>query len=107
MIIKKKESKEDNLVLLNIKCDNCGASLKYNKENLSCKCNYCRTEYYVTQDGVLEGQLIRLKIHGEEKKFYIGREEYHKIFSDACRDMSGRLIANQIATKMKLTLIEI
>ena len=37
----------------------------------------------------------------------LSKEEYHKIFSDACRDMGGRLIANQIATKMKLTLIEI
>jgi hypothetical protein len=107
-MFKKKVLKEDNLVLLHGECDNCGAPLKYNKETLECKCEYCRTEYYVTNDGIIEGMLIRLKIHGKEKVFYIGREEYHKIFgNDTCRDINGRLMSNCIAVKMKLELIEV
>ena len=108
MIIKKKELKEDNLILLHFECDNCGASLKYNKETKECKCEYCRTEYYVTNDGIIEGMLIRLKIHGEDKKFYIAREEYHKLWSsDTCRTFDGKLTSVPIATKMKLELIEV
>lgn len=106
-MLKKKVLKEDNLVLLHGECDNCGAPLKYNKKTLECKCEYCKTEYYVTNDGTIEGMLIRLKIHGEEKVFYIGREEYHRIFNDTCRDINGRLMSNCIAIKLKLELIEV
>jgi len=107
-MFKKKVLKEDNLVLLHGECDNCGAPLKYNKETLECKCEYCRTEYYVTSDGVIEGMLIRLKIHGEEKVFYISKEEYYKLWSyDTGRTIDGRLLNNIVAIKLKLELIEV
>ena len=48
-IIKFKETKceKDDLILLHKNCENCGASLKLNKETMTCKCDYCNTEYYV------------------------------------------------------------
>ena len=109
MIIKKKkctDEQQNEFVLLNVKCDNCGASLKYKKEDLSCVCDYCRTEYYISEEGKFEGQIIKLKIHGEEKKFYIGEEKYCRICFGAHRNIEGKLVQNYITTKMKIKLIE-
>lgn len=100
---------ENEFILLHGECDNCGSPLKYNKVDFSCKCDYCGTEYYVTQNGELEGQLIRFNIHGELKEFYIAKEQYHKIYNgDGCyRTLDGKLVNQIIATKMELKLIEI
>ena len=103
--------KEDNLILLHKNCENCGAPLKLNKETMTCKCNYCDTEYYVknnlSNEFELVGQLVKINIRGEEKQFYIAEEEFNKLYGDAGRDISGRLMPNLIAVKEKLTLIEI
>ena len=112
-ILKFKEtiSEEDDLVLLHKNCDNCGAPLKLNKETMTCKCNYCGTEYYVKNNEFNEltivGQLVTIKIRGKEKKFYIANEEFNTLYSNVGRDMKGRLVTNKIATKEKLTLIEV
>ena len=102
---------EDNLVLLHQNCENCGAPLKLNKENMTCKCNYCNTEYYVKNDEMLGytlvGQLIIIKIRGEEKNFYISEEQIHSIYRDSKRDLQERLVETKIATKEILKLIEV
>lgn len=111
--IKFKETncQEDNLVLLHKNCENCGASLKLNKENMTCKCNYCNTEYYVKDDEIngltIVGQLIKINIHGEEKEFYIAEEKMNHLYTNVERDLSGRLISSKTTTKETLILIEI
>lgn len=114
-ILKFKETicEKDNLILLHKNCENCGAPLKLNKETMTCKCNYCDTEYYVKSDIYSEdgydilGQLITLNIRGEAKKFYIAEENFNRLYGNAGRDVNGRLCNNLIAIKEKITLIEI
>ena len=36
--------------LVEKKCPNCGASLKFNKEDSSVTCNYCNTVFDITKD---------------------------------------------------------
>ena len=114
-ILKFKETicEEDNLILLHKNCENCGAPLKLNKETMTCKCNYCDTEYYAktdisSEDGYnILGQLITLNIRGEIKKFYIAEESFHTICSDSHIGIDGNMRRNCIATKEILKLIEI
>ena len=111
--IKFKETncKEDNLILLHQNCENCGAPLKLNKEEMTCKCNYCNTEYYVKDDEIngltIAGQLIRINIRGEEKEFYIAEEKMNHLYTSVGRDLSGQLVSSKITTKETLTLIEV
>lgn len=103
------ETKEE-LILLYAKCENCGAPLKYNKETLECKCDYCNTEYYIERNGessaTLIGELIRINLHGVERTFYVGQEEYHPIYNTYI-NTKGYIIHDTIARKCKVTLIEI
>ena len=100
----------EELTLLHANCDNCGAPLKYNKDTLECKCDYCKTEYYIERHGesniTLMGELIRLNLHGVERTFYVGSEEYHPI-SEHYINTRGQMVYNTIARKCKVTLIEI
>lgn len=111
ILFEKTKSEKDNLILLHKNCENCGAPLQLNKETMTCKCDYCNTEYYVinnlSNEFVLAGQLVKINIRGQEKQFYIAKEEFNKIFGDCYRNSSGRLEQNLITTKEKLTLIEI
>ena len=112
ILFKEAKSEKDNLILLHKNCENCGAPLKLNKETMICKCNYCNTEYYVKNNDLvnefeLVGQLVKINIRGEEKQFYIAKEEFNRLYGDTGRDINGRLMSNLIAIKEKLTLIEI
>lgn len=116
-VIKKKNKdeqkpEENDYIVVQKKCVNCGASLKINKQTMTCRCNYCRTEYYVKENDItaelsIAGQIVELKIRGQLKKFYIGKDEFHKIWGDSYRNIKGELVPNLIATKEKITLIEI
>lgn len=111
MLFKETKSEKDNLILLHKNCENCGAPLKLNKETMTCKCDYCNTEYYVknnlSNEFVLAGQLVKINIRGQEKQFYIAKEEFSRLYDNARRDINGRLMSNLISVKEKLTLIEI
>ena len=111
ILFKETKSEKDNLILLHKNCENCGASLKLNRETMTCKCDYCNTEYYVknnlSNEFVLVGQIIKINIRGQEKQFYISEEVMYPIFQNEYRDITGRIITNKAGYKEKLTLIEI
>lgn len=86
---------------MNTNCINCGAPLH------SDKCDYCGTEYTLNEFGQIKEYIIKLNILGEEKEFYIGDIEKHKICSNAVRDPSGFLVHDEIGNKLTLKLIEI
>ena len=104
---KVKDEIENEWILLHGECDNCGSPLKYNKKDYSCKCDYCGTEYYVTQDGELKGQYVELEIFGEKHKFYMSNIENCNLYGACGRTKNGTLYSNLITRKMKVTLIEI
>lgn len=109
---KQEEFDEESYAILQKKCENCGASLKVNKDTLDCRCDFCRTEYYVKENkmtGEIDDvmQIVELKIRGEYKKFYIAEERFNKIWGNAERNINGQLVGNLIATKEILKLIEI
>ena len=107
------EFNENDFKYISQKCDNCGAPLKINKKDMTCKCDYCKTEYYVRKgSNEIEAncdvdQIVKIKIKGQEKRFYIGNITTHKIYGEAGRNIDGKLITNIITTKDEITLIEI
>lgn len=38
------------MILIEKKCPNCGASLKFNDDDKSCKCEYCKREFSIEKD---------------------------------------------------------
>lgn len=82
-------------------CINCGAPIHNNK------CDYCGTEYTLDEMGRINEYKVKLNILGEDRCFYIGDIKVNRLFSDGpYRNFNGDLVANEIAKKIKLTLIE-
>ena len=115
--LKFKETKcpKDNLILLHKNCDNCGAPLYLNKETNTCKCEYCDTEYYVKEsyiNGIVTndvmGQIIRIKVFGVERQFYIGSITANSIdYCDTFRLLDGTQTCITRNPKLEMELIEI
>lgn len=40
--------------LIEKKCPNCGAELKFDKDSTEVKCNYCETSYFIQRDADLK-----------------------------------------------------
>lgn len=83
-------------------CINCGAPLTGNK------CEYCGTEYgehgFI---GDIEAYSGEITVNGQTLRCYIGQIETLPIHStDFGRTADGTLVANPVAVKRKLTLIE-
>lgn len=83
-------------------CINCGAPLTGNK------CEYCGTEYGDQGfNGDLDAYSGEITVNGQTFRCYIGRIEIFPVCSAGSgRTADGALIANPVATKRKLTLIE-
>lgn len=81
-------------------CINCGAPLNNNK------CDYCGTKYTLDEFGQINEYKVKLNIMGQEKEFYISEIETHCIYSDAYRDINGKLARKKICNKAELKLIE-
>jgi hypothetical protein len=108
---KRTECPKDNLVLLHKNCENCGAPLYLNKETMTCRCEYCDTEYYVEgtceSDVTLMGQIVTLRVFGVEKKFYLGEVTAEYVDYDPYIDAHGFATRVSMEPKLKVQLIEI
>ena len=83
-------------------CINCGALLTGNK------CEYCGTEYGGQGfTGDITAYSGEITVNGQTFRCYIGKIETMPIYSQSSgRTADGTLVANPVAMKRKLTLIE-
>ena len=94
---------------LRTNCLNCGAPLKYKKEDYgkSSNCEYCGTEYHIDLLGRIEEYKVKIEFMGKVREYYIGDWEMIPIHRNSYRNIDGRLNYIQPIYKSKLTLIEL